>query len=67
MFFWDKMLTRLAEVEAIINTWPLTYVCEHFESGFVLTPTHFLTGNRDAIPFHTDDFKDGEAEIIVPD
>ena len=39
-----------------------------FESGFVLTPTHFLTGNHDAIPFYTDDFKDGEdRESIVPD
>jgi len=50
VLYWDKLATLLVEVEAIINSRPLTYVGEDFESGFVLTPTHFLTGNRDAIP-----------------
>ena len=40
----------LVEVEAIINSRPITYVGEVFKSGLVLTPTHFLTGNRDVIP-----------------
>ena len=40
----------LVEVEAIINSRPLTYIGEDFESSFVLTPTHFLTGNRDVVP-----------------
>ena len=61
-----KLLTLLTEVEAIVNTRPLTYVCEDFESGFVLTPTHFLTGNRDLIPFYTDEFKDGEDRDYCP-
>ena len=51
LLYWNKLLILLAEVKAIINTRPLTYVCDEFESGFVLTPTHFLTANRDVIPF----------------
>ena len=49
VLYWDKLTTLLVEVEAIINSRPLTYVGEDFKSGFVLTPTHFLTGNRDVI------------------
>ena len=30
----------------MLNSRPLTYVCEDFESGFVLTPSHFLLMNR---------------------
>ena len=56
--YWDKLL---AEVEAIINTHPLTYVYGDFLSGFTLTPAHFLTGNLDTvIPFNCDDHKDIE-------
>ena len=43
LLYWDKLLTMLAEVEAIINTRPLTYVYGDFLSGFTLTPAHFLT------------------------
>jgi len=41
---WDKLLTMLVEVEAIINTRPLTYVYSEFSSGFTLTPAHFFSG-----------------------
>ena len=52
ILYWDKLMTLLMEVEAIINTSPLTYVYKEFKSGFVLTPAHFLTGNHEiAIPF----------------
>ena len=54
---WDKLLTMMTEVEAIINTRPLTYI--DFSSGFTLTPAHFLTGNLDTvIPFKTDNCED---------
>ena len=56
---WDKLLTMITEVEAIINTRPLTYVYGDFLSGFTLTPAHFLTTNLDTvIPFNLDDCED---------
>ena len=56
VLYWDKLITLLTEVEAIINTRPLTYVHEDFQSSFVLTPSHFLTGSyNNVIPFDTDD------------
>ena len=36
----------LTKIEAILNSRLLTYVYEDFESGFVLTPSHFLVMNR---------------------
>ena len=42
---WDKLITMITEVQAIINTRPLTYVYGDFLSGFTLTPAHFLTAN----------------------
>ena len=58
---WDKLLTMVTEVEAIVNTRPLTYVYGDFLSGFTLTPAHFLTGNLDTvIPFNVDDCEDVE-------
>ena len=51
----------VTEVEAIINTRPLTYVYGDFLSGFTLTPAHFLTGNLDTImPFGSDNCEDVE-------
>ena len=38
---WDKLITMITEVEAIINTRLLTYVYGDFLSGFTLTPAHF--------------------------
>jgi len=49
LLYWDKFLTMLVEVEAIINTHPLTYVYSEFSSGFTLTPAHFLSGNLDTV------------------
>ena len=40
----------LSEVEVVLNTRPLTYVYEDFESGFTLTPAHFLTANLKPLP-----------------
>ena len=49
----------ITEVEAIINTRPLTCVYGDFLSGFTLTPAHFLTANLDTvIPFNIDDCED---------
>ena len=48
-------MTLLVEVEAKLNTRPLTYVYEEFKSGFVLTSAHFLTGtHKVAVPFSED-------------
>ena len=40
-FILEQLSTLLAEIEAVLNSRPLTYVYEDFESGFVLTPSHF--------------------------
>jgi len=32
----------------------------------VPTPTHFLTGNHDVIPFYLDEFKNGENGDYYP-
>ena len=34
------------EIEATLNSRPLTYVYEEFVSGFTLTPSHFQVTNR---------------------
>jgi len=54
--YWDKLMTLLFEVEAIVNTRPMTYIYENFNSKFVLTPSHFPLGSyNNAIPFNTED------------
>ena len=40
VLYWDKLKTLLTEVEAIVNTCPLTYGYDNFKSNFVLTPSH---------------------------
>jgi len=61
VLYWDKLMTLLSEVEAIVNTRPLTYIYEDFNSKFVLTPSHFLLGGyNNAIPFNTQDDVDDD-------
>ena len=53
------------EVEAIINTRPLTNVYGDFLSGFTLTPAQFLTDNLDTImSFGSDNCEDVEFQPI---
>lgn len=74
-FTLEQLVTLLVEIEAVLNSRPLTYVYEDFESGFILTPAHFLvinrklglsTGNDD--DYHQDDDfqpgKDSTAKLL---
>ena len=36
----------MAEIQAVLNFRPLTYVYEDLDPGFTLTPGHFLATNR---------------------
>ena len=42
----DELVTLLAEVEAIINNRPLTYVNDDNREGEILTPAHLLYGRN---------------------
>ena len=65
LLYWDKLATLLFEVEAILNTRPLTYICEDLDSSFVLTPAHFLIGGcNNAILFSTDDNDDVDTDYF---
>ena len=46
----DQFVVMLVEIEAVINTRPLTYIYEEFPSGFSLTPAHFLNANLRSFP-----------------
>ena len=37
----EQLITLLTEIEAVLNSRPLTYVYEEFNSGFTLTLSHF--------------------------
>ena len=41
---YDKLSTTLVEVEAVLNSCPLTYVYDEFEEP--LTPSHLVIGQR---------------------
>ena len=41
-FTLEQLATLLTEIEAMLNSRPLTYVYEDLGSGFVLTPSNFL-------------------------
>ena len=58
----EQLSTLLAEIEAVLNSRPLTYVYEDFESGFVTTLSHFLVMNRKlGLPAIEDEyFKDAD-------
>ena len=40
------MYTVITEIEAVINSRPLTYLCSEVKEGTPLTPSHFLYGKR---------------------
>ena len=66
----EQLATLLTEIEAVLNSWPLTYVYEDFRSGFVLTP-HFLVTNRkfglctiEDIEYHEDENRDSVKNLL---
>ena len=43
-YTYDELLTAVIEVEAIINSHPLTYVSDNYQEE-QLTPSHLLSGH----------------------
>ena len=41
-----ELTTVVTEIEAVLNSRPLTYVYSDIEDGPPLTPSHFLCGHR---------------------
>ena len=50
-----QFIVLLSEVKVVVNTRPLTFVYEELESGFSLTPAHFLNFNLRCFPLIDDD------------
>ena len=42
----EQLIVLLTEIEAALNSRPLPYAYEEFNSGFTLIPSHFLMGYR---------------------
>ena len=42
----DKIQTLLKEIEAVINNWPLNYMCEEVDELLPLTASHFFISKR---------------------
>lgn len=66
-FSYDELNTALIEVEAIVNSRPLTYVTsEDFEGS--LTPSHLLIGRRIlSLPDDLSYLEDSDEEFTVDD
>lgn len=64
---WNELITLLVEVEAVVNTRPLTFVYDEIDSPVVLTPAHFMGGGDEKILQASmddptdDDFEHGKA------
>ena len=46
LLFMDELITIITEIEAVINSRPLTYLYSEIEEDSPLNPTHFLCGRR---------------------
>ena len=60
------MITLMTEIEAGLNSRPLTYVYEDVASGFTLTPSHFLATNQKLGLCNTGDVDYHEDEDFLP-
>ena len=56
----------MAEIEAILNSRPLTYVYEDVASNFILTPSHFSVTNLKLGLRITGDADCHEGEDFIP-
>ena len=56
-FTLEQLATLLIEIEVVLDSRPLTYVYEDFQSDFTLTLSHFLVTNRKlGLPFMEDGY-----------
>ena len=63
---YEQVLTLVTEIEAIINTKPLTYIGGDFDSGISICPADFLSLKPKAgFPELQDDMNDAEFELKI--
>jgi hypothetical protein len=62
-----ELETDLFEIEACVNSRPLTFVGDTLESGNPLTPSHFLLGRSSSFLPGSSDMSDIDLEITTSD
>ena len=61
----DEMETTLVEIEACVNSRPLTFVGDDISVGYPLTPSHFLLGRSNYLSNSRSISTDSDKETIV--
>ena len=66
----QELVTNLVEIEACVNSRPLTFVGDALDSGKVLTPSHFLIGRNSSyqsVPSGSDSVSVKHDDLVLRD